>query len=296
MALNDNRMPSSLLVSRSLMNLQDVFARLTDLQDKAGSLKRLRRPSDAPADVVPALQLHASINRNDQFSRNLEDAGGWLGAADNALTTASDNLVRVRDLVITARNASSDATARSAAADEIDAIRQGMLALANTQYAGRPVFGGTVSGGVAYSSTGAYVGISTPVERTIAPGQRVQVNVNGDDVFGTPGNDLFTTLTQLAAAMRTNSPTVDALASELDGRIQNVHSTLGEVGARYKRVEDMKTQNMADGLTMKQNLSGLEDADLAEVMVSLEAQRVAYQAALQATAKAIQPSLADFLR
>jgi flagellar hook-associated protein 3 FlgL len=89
---------------------------------------------------------------------------------------------------------------------------------------------------------------------------------------------------------------VDALASELDGRIQNVHSTLGEVGARAKRVEDMKTQNLMDGLTMKQNLSGLEDADLAEVMVSLEAQRVAYQAALQATAKAIQPSLADFLR
>ena len=79
-------------------------------------------------------------------------------------------------------------------------------------------------------------------------------------------------------------------------RLDRFLSTLGEVGARSKRVEDMKTQNTADGLTMKQNLSGLEDADLAEIMVSLEAQRVAYQAALQATAKAIQPSLADFLR
>lgn len=296
MSLNDSRMPSSLLVSRSLTNLQDVFSRLTDLQDQAGSLKRLRRPSDAPADVVPALALRAGMNRNDQFSRNLEDASGWLGAADNALTSVSENLTRVRDLVITAKNAASDATARKAAADEIDSIRQGLLSLANTQYAGRPVFGGTASGGVAYSATGSYVGISTPVERTIAPGQRVQVNVNGDDVFGTPGNDLFATLTQLSDAVRNNAPGVDALASELDGRIQNVHSTLGEVGARSKRVEDMKTQNTADGLTMKQNLSGLEDVDLAEVMVSLEAQRVAYQAALQATAKAIQPSLADFLR
>ena len=296
MALNDNRMPNSLLVSRSLTNLQDVFSRLTDLQDQAGSMKRLRRPSDAPADVVPALQLHASINRNDQFARNLDDAGGWLGAADNALTTASDNLVRVRDLVITARNGASDPTARKALADEIDSIRQGMLALANTQYAGRPVFGGTASGGVAYSSNGAYVGISTAVERTIAPGQRIQVNVNGDAVFGTPGDDLFSTLTQLSQAIMTNPSGLDALASELDGRIQSVHSTLGEVGARSKRVDDMKTQNTVDGLTMKQNLSGLEDADLAEVMMSLEAQRVAYQAALQATAKAIQPSLADFLR
>jgi flagellar hook-associated protein 3 FlgL len=296
MSLNDNRMPNSLLVSRSLTNLQDVFARLNDLQDQAGSLKRLRRPSDAPADVVPALQLHAGINRNDQFARNLDDADNWLGAADNALTTASENLTRVRDLVITARNSASDPTSRQALANEIDSIRQGMLALANTQYAGRPVFGGTASGGVAYSSNGTYVGISTPVERTIAPGQRIQVNVNGDAVFGVPGDDLFTTLSQISATILSNPAGLDALASELDGRIQNVQSTLGEVGARSKRVEDMKTQNTADGLTMKQNLSGLEDADLAEVMMSLEAQRVAYQAALQATAKAIQPSLADFLR
>jgi flagellar hook-associated protein 3 FlgL len=68
------------------------------------------------------------------------------------------------------------------------------------------------------------------------------------------------------------------------------------VGARYKRVEDMKSQNTASNLTMKQNLSGIEDVDLAEVMVKLQAQQVAYQAALTATAKAIQPSLADFLR
>ena len=47
---------------------------------------------------------------------------------------------------------------------------------------------------------------------------------------------------------------------------------------------------------MKQNLSNIEDADIAQVMVQLQAQQVAYQAALEATAKAIQPSLADFLK
>ena len=58
----------------------------------------------------------------------------------------------------------------------------------------------------------------------------------------------------------------------------------------------MKSQNSSDSLTMKQNLSNVEDADLAEVMMNLQTQQVAYQAALQATARAIQPSLADFLR
>ena len=47
---------------------------------------------------------------------------------------------------------------------------------------------------------------------------------------------------------------------------------------------------------MKQNLSSIEDADIAQVMMNLQAQQVAYQAALSATARAIQPSLADFLR
>ncbi len=47
---------------------------------------------------------------------------------------------------------------------------------------------------------------------------------------------------------------------------------------------------------MKQNLSSLEDADVAQVTVELQAQQVAYESALEATAKAITPSLTDFLR
>jgi flagellar hook-associated protein 3 FlgL len=47
---------------------------------------------------------------------------------------------------------------------------------------------------------------------------------------------------------------------------------------------------------MKKNLSNIEDVDLAKVMMDLQVQQVAYQAALSATARAIQPSLSDFLR
>ena len=58
----------------------------SDLQDEASSLKRLRKPSDAPGDVVSAMSLHADVDRNDQYSRNISDARAWLGNADNALT------------------------------------------------------------------------------------------------------------------------------------------------------------------------------------------------------------------
>jgi len=292
----DFRMPNSLLTNNSLSALQQSFAKLTDLQDEASSLKRLRKPSDGPADVVSAMQLHAGLDRNDQYTRNLSDAQGWLGNADNALTSVVTQLQRVNTLIVQASNASSDPSARQTIANEVDSIRQTLIGLANTQYAGRPIFAGTASGNVAYDASGQYVGVSANVERNIAPGQQIQVNVNGDSVFGTPGSDVFSTLSQISQALTTDPSQLSSLQATLTGQTTQVQSQLSLVGSQFSRVQAMQSQNTSDGLTMKQNLSSIEDADIAQVMVQLQAQQVAYQAALQATAQAIQPSLAAFLK
>jgi flagellar hook-associated protein 3 FlgL len=296
--MSNFRIATNQLVDNSLANLQQTVNKLSDLQDEASSLKRLRRPSDAPADVVSAMALHADLDRNDQISRNLDDAKSWLGTADSALQSVVTQLQKVHDLIIQAQNPAIDDTSRASIATQIDSIRTSVIGVANTQYAGRPVFGGTVSGGIAYDSSGSYVGISSDIERTIAPGQRVQVNVNGDAVFGATGSgtDLFSTLAQIANAVTSNPGQLGALTASLDTQTNTVQRGLAEVGARYQRVDSMKSQNSSDALTMKQNLSKIEDADIAQVMMNLQIQQVAYQAALSATAKAIQPSLADFLR
>jgi flagellar hook-associated protein 3 FlgL len=292
----DFRISNQMLVTQSLANLQESLQRLSDLQGEASSLKRLQQPSDAPADVASAMHLHADLNRNDQFARNIDDASSWLGTADSALTSGVTQLQRLRDLVVQARNGSIDATSRNAIATEINDIRASLIGVANTQFAGRPIFGGTVSGDIAYQADGTYVGVSAPVERTIAPGQRVQVNVNGDDIFGQPGSDLFTTINQIADAVLNDPSRLDTISSTLDTQINTVQGQLAQVGARFQRVASMQSQNSADAVTMKKNLSNLEDADIAQVMMQLQTEQVAYQAALQATARAIQPSLADFLR
>jgi flagellar hook-associated protein 3 FlgL len=296
MPSSDFRIPNQMLVTNSLTALQQSFAKLSDLQNEAASLKRLSKPSDGPADVVSAMQLHSGLDRNDQYTRNLSDAQGWLGTADSALTSTVTQLQKVNDLVVQASNASTDANARQGIAAEIDSIRQSLIGVANTHYAGRPIFAGTAGGNAAYDSTGQYVGVSSAVERNIAPGQRVQVNVNGDTVFGPAGNDLFTTLTQISQAVQANPAQLGALQATLGTQTSQVQNQLAQVGSQFLRVQTMQSQNTSDGLTMKQNLSSIEDADIAQVMVQLQAQQVAYQAALSATARAIQPSLTDFLK
>ncbi len=259
-------------------------------------MKKLRRPSDSPVDTVSAMRLRSDLGRNDQISRNLDDAMGWLGVADNAMTTAIEQLNRVRDLTIQARNASNDAVAREAIATEIDQIRETVLGLANTQYNGRAIFAGTASTTAAYDANASYIGFSAAIERTIAPGVRVQVNVNGDEVFGAGPTHMFVYLNQLAGAIRTDPSQLDTLAPDLDTRVQTMQGHLAEVGVRFSRIETMKDRNSSDALTMKQNLSNVEDADMAQAIMELQMQEVSYQAALQATARAIQPSLVDFLR
>src|SRR6185436_3443350 len=106
--------------------------------------------------------------------------------------------------------------------------RQGVIALANTQYANRPLFGGTASGMAAYDATGNYVGTSAAVQRTIAPGVQVQVNVSGDSVFGTAGNDVFSTLDQIADAIRGNQ-SLNALSAQLKAQTQTVLTTRATV-------------------------------------------------------------------
>jgi hypothetical protein len=56
------------------------------------------------------------------------------------------------------------------------------------------------------------------------------------------------------------------------------------------------TTNPAEDVETRQNLSNVEDVDLAQVLMNLQAQETTYQSALAAAAKAIQPTLAAFLQ
>jgi flagellar hook-associated protein 3 FlgL len=296
MPSSDFRITPQITARRTMANLQRNTDALNRLQDQLSSMKRLRRPSDNPVNAVSALHYRSDLGRSEQLTRNIDDGVTWLNLADASLSSIMTQVHRVRDLSVQGRNATSDAGAREAFAMEIDRIRDSIIGLANTKNLDRAIFGGNASGGVAYDPGGNYVGTSGSVDRTVAPGVRVQVNVNGDEVFGAPGDDIFVALSRISHSLRTNPTALDADVANLDTRIQTIENAQASIGARTRRLETMKDRNDTDGITLKQSLSQVEDADLAQVTLELQMQQVAYQAALQATAKVIQPSLVDFLR
>ncbi|GAB7049804.1 flagellar hook-associated protein FlgL [Catenuloplanes indicus] len=295
------RVTDGAITNRVLANLQGNLTRVGNLQEQLSSGKQISRPSDSPTGTVSAMQLRGESRAVQQYTRNASDGLGWLGVIDTALTSSLSQTGKVRELVLQGMSAGTASTpdAREAIAAEVENLRKSLIGVANTKYLDRPVFGGTTTGERAFDGNGSFVGDTGTVMRTVGDNSKVQVDANGAAVFGANGTDsqLFTVLESIAANLRgSNTAGLDADLQNLDVAIGTIKTNLADVGARYNRIETSRTAADDRLLNVKSKLSEIEDIDLPNTIMQMQLQQTAYQAALQATAKVIQPSLMDFLR
>lgn len=294
------RVTNSMVVRSTVTDLNRSLARLQSSQADLSTGRSIRKVSDDPTGGSAAMSLRGQLRRTDQYQRSSTDAQGWLGTADSTVVSALDLVNRLKELTVQASNGGvSSAASRSGLAAEVGHLRGELLALANTEYLGRPIFNGS-AGGPAYDATGAYVGDAATVVRDLGPNVQMTINVTGPDVFGdpsAPGGDLFAVLDRLQAAVVAGD--MAAIAAEhdrLDAGREHMTTAAATIGARGARLEGIRNRLAAEEETLRASLSEVEDIDLAEALISVKARENAYTAALQAAAKVIPPSLVDYLR
>jgi flagellar hook-associated protein 3 FlgL len=264
--------------------------------------KAITKPSDDPNATFSALQFRAENARYTQWSRNAADGLSLLKVTDGQLQSMTQQVQRAKVLMIQGANtASMTSVAREAVATELDSLREGLMMSANFTYLGRPIFGGTTTGSSAFdSTTGAYIGDTIPVSRTAGPASTVRVDTNGSEAFttdGTPsGTTIFEVLTSAAAHIRNDTTGLGADGANLTSITDRMATALARVGSATNRLENLKSVADAHNLTLAQSIASVEDTDLTKTILDLTTQQTSYQAALQATAKIVQPSLMDFLR
>jgi flagellar hook-associated protein 3 FlgL len=292
------RVTGNSIASRVLVNLQQNLSRVGTLQEQLSSGKMINRPSDSPTGTVSAMQLRSEMRSLDQYGRNSDDGLSWLGSIDSTLGNAMTDINRARELTIRGMSAgiSGSATAREALAVEIDNIRGALIATSNASYLGRPIFGGTTSGSLAFNPDGTFAGNQAPVLRTVGDGDPIKVDANGIDVFGQGSDQLFTILQDISDNLRNDPAALGATLDRLDGASTRVVTQLADVGARYNRIEQMKSTATDRLIDLGSQLSDIEDIDLPATIMDMQMQQSAYEAALAVSAKVIQPSLMDFLR
>jgi flagellar hook-associated protein 3 FlgL len=295
------RVTQSMISAGMLGGLQDNLSRLQRIQMQLASGKQITRPSDSPSGTLDAMRYRAEIQRNDQYGRNIDDGLGWLGTADNTLTSALDIVRKARDLIVSTGNGATDPSARQAMAAEVDTLRASLLDLANTRYLDRPIFAGNAGVQSAYHTAGTYLGDTGIVTRSVGPGTAVQVNLTGPQVFGPPGagqSGVIDLLERISAHLRAGD-SASLLGNDLvnlDASRVQLQDQLSLVGARYNHLEVARTRTDDATAAVTSSLADVESIDLPKTMVDLSLQQTSYQAALAATARAVQPSLVDFLR
>lgn len=293
------RVTQATLVQQTLDRLRLRLEQLQASQGQLASGKRIQRVSDDPGRMGSVLALRAMQRVREQQDRSAQDGATWVDLTDAKLRSAVEGLQRVRELAVRAAS-SGGAAERAAIAAEIVAIRDELVGIANARNGDQGLFAGTAAA-PAVSLVGgvwSYTGDGTRVARRVADGEDVTVSLTADRVFGfSAGEDVFSMLDDLAARVSAGDPaSVGSAIAGVDRALGRILDGLAEIGAAGRRIEQARARNASERDAILAQVSELEDVDLAQAIMELQLQEVAYQATLGAMARVLQPSLADFLR
>lgn len=197
------RITQGILFRQARADIQIGLRGITDLQQQIATGRRVNRPSDDPAAALRILPLTAELRDLDQLTENVQLARETLNTGSASLEEASSIMQRVQELVIQASNATLSGSDRESIAEEVDQLLQQMVSIANSQRAGRFLFGGTTTDRPPFelvnengSTSVNYRGNSDSVEVEVAPGVSTQLTLPGDGIFQgrSRGPTVFSTL------------------------------------------------------------------------------------------------------
>ncbi|MBC7457737.1 MAG: flagellar hook-associated protein FlgL [Bdellovibrionaceae bacterium] len=126
---------------------------------------------------------------------------------------------------------------------------------------------------------------------------RVQRLSEKDPINGQAGANVFSLITTLEAALRTNDKiAIQSVLEPLDQALNQINLARAEVGGRLNQMNATSDGIQKTIVENKAQNSLIEDADLFKVMTDLNKSDTALKATLETSSKMMNQSLLDFLR
>ena len=299
------RITNKMLSQNLLRNLESAQGRMDQIQNQLSSGLRISRPSDDPVGIQNAMRLKSNISSVEQWKSNADSALGYMNTTDSTLGDVTSMLQRVRELAVQGANGTLATDDRNAVKNEVDQLSHQLHMMANTQVGSRYIFSGTATDKAlqkwnAVSETWEAqdpTGNDQEVEFEIGSNLSLPISVNGQELFGDTTKGIFATLSKLSTALENGDSTgISDLLEDIDSNVNSVIAVRSELGARTNRMTALREQLDYMSTNLQENLSGIEDADIAKTIVDFKSQENVYKAALSVGAQIIQPSLVDFMR
>ena len=250
------------------------------LTEELSSGVRFHSLSDDPISSGQNVLLLNQIQQDDSFTQSSSLVTGQMQVADSALGSVVSQLTQALSLAISANNGTMNGNNLKSIASQLTGILNEVEALANTSYEGQYVFAGGQTGTVPFSTSNAtspavtsYSGDGNINYLHTPNGQKIQLNVPGDQIFdGAGANSVFKTLNNLIADYASgtiNMPQATADTEALNTALNyvsqqrvTIDNSITQLDAAAEAVTNGKTQLMVAQTNLMQ-------ADIADVATRL---------------------------
>ncbi|MDX1807488.1 MAG: flagellar hook-associated protein FlgL [Paenisporosarcina sp.] len=296
------RVTQSMLSGNMLRNLSNSYSKMGELQNQITTGKKVNRPSDDPVVAMKGIALRSSLEKVEQFQRNLGEVHNLLDSSDDALDKVGSAMQRVNELIVQASSDTSTNDDRKKIESEIAQIRSHIQNIANTKVGDKYIFSGTTTTTPLFDGTGYPTGptpdtdpLKKNIEIEIFDGVKMKVNTNGIDVF----RDIDNMLGEITTKMKTGSASgseYSTYLTKISDQMNVVLTSRADIGARQNRAELMDNRLDSQSVIATKQMSENEDIDYEKSITEMITQESVHRAALSVGAKIIQPSLADFIR
>ncbi|CAA7603177.1 Bacterial flagellin N-terminal helical region [Acididesulfobacillus acetoxydans] len=287
---------TNIMMSQNLLsNLEAVQTTVQKYQNQLASGKKINQPADDPVGTQLTLGLKGALSDNSQWQANASQGLSVLQTTNDTLQNMMQMLQRARTLAVEVNNGTFTAADRATTADEVQQIQQEVGSLANTQVGDMYIFSGTSSsqpwqGGANWTGNAGLVNIE------VGKGEQIPINADFTGLFQGTGS-IFNVLSGFVGDLKSNN--LSGLQNDLqniDNQVQSFTAKEAELGALTDRVQTVQKNLQQSSTNLSQNLSTVQDADVATVITQLTNAQNVYQAALSVGARYIQPSLADYMQ
>lgn len=268
-------------------DLGRIAEKLLARQQQAATGQRLTRASDDPVSAANLVELDAQRALGEQHQRNIAHALSELSSADTALDSAGQVLLQARELALQLANGTMTAERRAEAEREVLALRDQLIAIANSRHGGTYLFAGSSSANPPFDPSGAYSGQTNQKQVAVDATARVATGVHGAEAFGAAGGvDAFDTLDELARALRDNDRAgISNSAATLERSREQVTRSRATLGYQMNTLSGFKDAHAEEGSQLSLARSELADVDALEVFTELANAQQALNAALEVTSR-----------
>jgi flagellar hook-associated protein 3 FlgL len=267
-------------VTNLVSSLDQTEATEQQLTNEISSGVRVNSLSDDPVASGENARLLNEIQQDDSFTTSSSQVSSKLQVADSALGSVVTELTSAISLATSANNGTMNASDVKTVATQISGILDEVVSLANTSYEGQYIFAGGATSTAPFTTSNTtspavttYSGDEDVNYLETPSGQKIQLNVPGDQIFsGSGSNSVFAALNSLVADYSSGTVSTTQAVSDTEA----LSTALNYVSQQRVTIDNSITQlsSASDAVTSEKTQlttaqTDLMQADVAQVSSQL---------------------------